>query len=398
MRTLASQSPEDVAATYARYANPKPGDDYGTQVQRRDQLQKAIEQNQKAKEKDPADFVIRRTDSGQAIFTQFNELVSDKNTKPGMRTAYAQMFAEKMLAEQERLGVPREQRQVAPSWYTDPIKNQIAAAATSDDPKTRQSAMPLINAQKELWGDYWPRIVPQLAPAGAAPLVKAIAAGAEPEAMQRLLDIPKGESPAKILKEQNEVTAKNLNTSLNLAFAPFLGSMVGLQKDRDFSGYAALGTELGALYVRDGMSEKEASAKAFDDLIGKRYDFHDSYRIPKSPAINPDDVQRGVYEATQEIQRAKNGDTASPFGNIELQQNDLGVTDNEADMRQHLARDGRFVTSPRSDGLNVMVGSKFLKSADGAPVLLTWDQLQKMGGTKDARAAELGRAGSVVQP
>jgi hypothetical protein len=361
-------------------------------VQRRDQLMKAIEQNQKDKEKDPAGFVIRRTDSGQASWKQFNELVSDKNATPGMRTAYAQMFASKMLAEQERLGVPAEQRKVAPDWYTGPIKDQIAAAATSEDPKTRQAVPQLIAAQKELWGSYWPNIVPQIAPPGAAPLVKAIAAGADPVAMQRLLDIPKGESAAKMLKEQSDVNAKNLNTSLNVAFAPFLGSMVGLQKDRDYSGYAALGTELGALYVRDGMSESEAAAKAFNDLVGSRYDFRDSYRIPKAPQINPDDVQRGVYEATQELQRVRNGDASSPFGRLQVAQNDLGVSDNEADMRRGIARDGRFVTSPRSDGLNILVGNKFVKNQDGSPVLLHWDQLERLGGTKEAAQADASRA------
>jgi GH24 family phage-related lysozyme (muramidase) len=392
MRSMAGQSPEDLAATVQKYSNPTPGDDYGRQAERRDQILKAAQANQQAKQKDPADFVIRRTDSGEATWKQFNELVSDKNASPAIRTAYAQMFASKMLSEQERLGIPQEARKVAPDWYTGPIKDKIAAAATSDDPNARQAVPQLIAAQKELWGTYWPHIAAQIAPPGAAPLVKAIAAGADPVAMQRLLDIPKGESPAKILKEQNEVTAKNLNGSLNVAFAPFLGSMVGLQKDRDYSGYAALGSELGALYVRDGMSEKEAAAKAFNDLIGNRYDFRDTYRIPKSPQVNSDDVQRGVYEATQEIQRVRNGDAASPFGNIQIQQNDLGVTDNEADMRHGISRDARFVTSPGNDGLNLLVGTKFVKQGNGQPILLTWNQLQKMGGTKEAQSAEVARA------
>jgi GH24 family phage-related lysozyme (muramidase) len=400
MRSLAGQSPEELADTIGKYSKLTPGDDYGRQAERRDQVIKAAQNNQTAKLKDPADFVIRRTDSGQANWKQFNELVSDKNANPGLRTAYAQMFAAKMLADQERLGVPPESRKVAPDWYAGPIKDQIAAAATSDDPKARQSAPQLIAAQKELWGNYWPNIVPQIAPPGAAPLVKAIAAGADPVAMQRLLEIPKGESPAKILKEQNEVTAKNLNSSLNTAFAPFLSSMVGLQKDRDYSGYAALGTELGALYVRDGTSESEAAAKAFNDLVGSRYDFRDTYRVPKDPKISADDVQRGVYQATQEIQRVRNGDASSPFGRLQIGQNDLGVSDNEADMRRGIARDGRFVTSPRNDGLNLLVGTKFVKNADGQPIMVTWDQLQKMGGTKESRAAEAARAQETggVQP
>jgi hypothetical protein len=36
-----------------------------------------------------------------------------------------------------------------------------------------------------------------------------------------------GVNPTTILKEQNEVAAGNLNKAINVAFAPFLGSMVG---------------------------------------------------------------------------------------------------------------------------------------------------------------------------
>ena len=386
MRTAAGMSPSDLAALQERYA-PKPGsDDYAAQAARQKTLNQAIVHNQTARDKDPADFVIRRTDSGQAIFDQFSKLTQDKNVTPALRTAYAQIFASKTLAEQERIGIPEQERKVLPAWYTDPVKNQIAAAATSDDPKVREGAPGLIAAQKELWGSYWPSVVPQIAPPGAAPLVKAIAAGADPVAMQRLLEIPKGESPAKILKEQNEVTAKNLNTSLNTAFAPFLASMVGLQKDRDYSGYLGLGNELAALYVRDGKSEKDAAAQAFNDLIGNRYDFRDTYRIPKANGINPDDVQRGAYEATQEIQRVRNGDATSHFGNISLGYNDLGISDHEADTRRGIARDGRFVTSYDAKGLNLLVHNKFVRQADGQPLLLTWDQLQKLA--VDARADE----------
>ena len=58
------------------------------------------------------------------------------------------------------------------------------------------------------------------------------------------------------------------------------------------------------------------------------------------------------------------------------------------------------MTSPRNDGLNLLVGTKFVKNADGQPIMVTWDQLQKMGGTKESRAAEAARAQETggVQP
>jgi len=168
--------------------------------------------------------------------------------------------------------------------------------------------------------------------------------------------------------------------------------MVGLQKGPGLFGLRGARHRLGALYVRDGMSESEAAAKAFNDLVGNRYDFRDTYRVPKNPQINPDDVQRGVYQATQSCSGSATATPQARSAGCRWLQNDLGVSDNEADMRRASPATGRFVTSPRNDGLNILVGNKFVKNQDGTPVLLHWDQLQKLGGTKEAAQADANRA------
>lgn len=440
----------------------------------------------------------------------------------------AARYAGVTLAEQARVGVPPESRAILTSGQVQSIGGAINAAATSDDPQARQNVIPLIKREAALWGNNWPQVAQQILP-NAAPIVKAIAAGADPDAMLRVLSIPKGEDPTKILKEQNEVTSRNMISALNVAMAPFKNSMVGLQLDRDYKGYFDVATKLAALYVRDGKGAEEAAQSAFDNIVGKRYTFADTYRIPKSPSINPEDVQRGAYEARQDILRgssaestpaenfehnreyvkrgavayetpldtqqeaafrdwvAKNkvpfdpnskgpqdydmrgfwkglqdGDehakstvdpndgklhypdywktpyhetfsnesqwandkaphwtaddklvtpdgkvvfddrarNANPFQKIQLQVNDLGLSDNEADSHSNYYRNGVFVTSPKNDGLNVAYNHTFLKDASGKPILLTWDQLQQMGGTKAARSAEVTRAvaGSEASP
>lgn len=398
---LAGMSPEEQAQVLARHQPAAGSEGYAAELSRQQQVAKAIAHVAKERDDDPAAFAIRRLPEAQSAFRQLNDVMADQTAGPQARQYAARQFAEVTLAAQARAGVAPENRAILTADQVARISGAIGRAATADDPAQRQAVQPLINAQKDLWGSYWPQIVPQIAPPGAAPLVKAIAGGADPGAMQRLLDIPKGESPAKILKEQNEVSARNLSASLNIAFAPFLASMVGFQKDRDYSGYMSLGNELAALYVRDGKSEKDAAAQAFDDLIGKRYEFRDSYRIPKSPDVNPDDVQRGAYVAMQDIKRVRNGDTASPFGDLALARNNMGVSDSEADTRNGIAHDGRFVTAPGNDGLNIVVagrdesgrpaGERLIKNSKGQPILLTWDQLQAMGGTQEARDAAFSR-------
>ena len=193
-------------------------------------------------------------------------------------------------------------------------------------------------------------------PAGAAPLVKAIAAGADPVAMQRLLEIPKGENPANILKEQNEVTAKNLNTAINVAFAPFLGSMVGLQKDRDFAGYAAFGPQAG-----------RALCPRWHGAVGGRdQGLQRPHRQPlRFPRYLPDSEKPADQSRRHPARRLRSDEEnccalkqrrcASPFGNVQLRSTISASPTTRPNPAAAIARDGVFVTSPRNDGLNIAV-------------------------------------------
>jgi GH24 family phage-related lysozyme (muramidase) len=395
---LSTMSPDEQTAVLAKHA-PQPGSEgFATEQTRQLAVAKAIQHSNKERDDDPAAFALRRLPAAQSAYADFNQVIGDKNATPDDQRAAAARFANVTLAEQARVGVPAADRSILTAGQVAAIGGAINTAATSDDPVARQNVIPLIKQQADRWGNNWPQVAQQILP-NAAPIVKAIAAGADPDAMLRVLSIPKGENPVQIIKEQNEVTARNMHSALNLAMAPFLNSMVGLQKDRDYKGYFDVAEKLAALYVRDGKGAEEAAQSAFDNIVGKRYTFADTYRIPKSPTINADDVQRGAYEARQSILRG-DGDPASPLAHLQPQVNDIGVTDNEADSRSNYARNGVFVTSPKNDGLNIAYNRTFLKDADGKPVLLTWEQLQKMGGTKEARGSEASRAllGSAQTP
>jgi GH24 family phage-related lysozyme (muramidase) len=388
---LSTMSPDEQNEVLARHT-PQPGSPgFEAEQTRQQAVAKAIQHSNKERDDDPAAFALRRLPAAQSAYADFDKVVGDKDAAPADRTAAAARFANVTLAEQARVGVPPQQRAILTGSQVTSIGGAINAAATSDDPVARQNVIPLIKQEAELWGNNWPQVAQQILP-NAAPIVKAIAAGADPDAMLRVLSIPKGEDPAKIVKEQNEVTARNMHNALNVAMAPFLNSMVGLQKDRDYKGYFDVAEKLAALYVRDGKGAEEAAQSAFDNIVGKRYTFADTYRIPKSPVIDADAVQRGAYEARAAIQRVNGDDPSSPLAHIQPQINDIGISDNEADSRRNYARNGVFVTSPKNDGLNIAYNKTFLKGADGQPILLTWAQLQKMGGSKEARAGETSRA------
>lgn len=401
---LAQMSPEEQNAVLARHV-PQPGSEgLAAEQERYAAVQKAIQHGKTERDKDPAAFAVTRLPAVQSAFAGLNQVMADSSASDKARQYAAANYADITLAEQRRIGVPESDRTILTAEQVRTIGGAISLAAGSDDVKARQNVVPMIKVQAELWGDRWPEVAQQILPS-AAPTVKLIAADADPTAMLRVLSIPKGENPAQILKEQNEVGHRNMSSALNVEMAPFLSSMVGLQRDRDYKGIRDVAEKLAALYVRDGKGAEEAARTAFDDLIGKRYTFADTYRIPKSSDIDAGSVQRGAYEARQNILRGKAAGAGNPFADIQLQINDLGVSDNEADSRGNYYRNGVFVTSPKNDGLNVAYpkkggGMTFVKDGRGDAVLLTWEQLQKLGGTAEAKQADAARAvaHSVMSP
>src|SRR5581483_4972615 len=169
----------------------------------------------------------------------------------------------------------------------DRLNTAISQAAGADDPQARVKAIALIQAQARQWGDYWPQVAAQLAPS-MQPVARAIAAGADPEAMARLLRLDPKENVVQILKEQSETKASDLRKNLNSELAPLLSTMLPVQRDRDGDMYFRLAERLGALYVRDGKDAATAARDAVSQLIGSRYDLRDTYRIPKSQDYSPD--------------------------------------------------------------------------------------------------------------
>lgn len=385
----ASLDPREQQALLDRYA-PVPGEGYAAQVKRRDLLAQAIAHVDKEKHDDPATFAIERLPTVNEAWRNFSSVLSDANAPAPARTAAAREYAAKTAMEQQRIGVPAEKTAILPKGYVDHFNKSIAAAADSDDPTARLGIVAKVQQEAATWGDAWPQVMRQLAP-GTQPIVRAIAAGADPAAMTRLLSLGKDENPAKLLKEQNETKAHDLGSALNDAMAPFLRTLIGRQKDRDYTGYYNLAEKLAALEVRDGKSPSDAAADAFKAVVGARYEFRDTFRIPKSIPQSPDDIQAGTVAARERIAQSATAAGGNPFG-IKPAVNDIGLADPRADSLSKFARDGTWITAPDNGGLNLIYGDKLVRREDGKPFVLSWAQLAELGGSPEARAAATKRA------
>jgi hypothetical protein len=368
---VAKLAPDDQQKLLDSYT-PEPGaDNYADQLKRQSELAKQIQEVHRQVTTDPGTFAVARLPAVQASYQNLGATLSDPRSTPQQKAAAAADFATKQTMEQTRIGVAPSDVKILPEGYRQSFEKAITKSATADDPQARVAVIARVQQEQALWGDNWPAVMRELAPS-MQPMVRAIAAGADTTAMTRLLALGKDEKPADILKQQDTAKASDLQKSLNDTMAPFLGTLVGRQRDADYTGYYNLANTLGALYVRDGMSASDAATKAFGDLVGNRYDFRDSYRIPKSANVSADDVQAGAQVARGQI--AAGALAIKPS----IDNMSLGAG-NEADTRANASRDGRFVTSPDNSGLNLVApDGTFVRAPDGTPFKLGWQQLTQL--------------------
>jgi hypothetical protein len=377
----ASMSPDEQQRLLSTY-EPKPGEGFAVQASRHDALGKQIEQISDQRASDPGGFAIARLPATGQAYKAFSDTMNDPTANDDARQAAARRFAATTQLEQGRIGIAPDDQRILPKDYATQFNKTITASADSDDPQKRIGLVAQVQHEAAMWGDQWPAVMRQLAP-GAQPIVRAIAAGADPVAMTRLLSLPKDEAkrPATILAQQNDTKFKDLTAALNDAMAPFRRSLVGRQLDRDYPGYYGLANELGALHVRDGDSATDGAAKAFKELIGGRYDFRDTWRIPKSAGVSADDAQQGTQALRGAIGRGEITD-------IKPAANDIGLDNPRADSIEKFARDGTFVTAPDNSGLNLVYGDKFVRRGDGKPVLFGWGELASRAKADRGRAGE----------
>lgn len=382
---MATMTPEQRDATVASL-KPQPGDpQFALKAHAEDVAQQARNQLELQANKDPAGFAASTLPASKDAYAALSTTLANPTASADDRAQAAQIFASRALMEENKFGLPDDAQRILPAGYVETFKRAIATAANSDDAQARTGLIARVQQEAAMWGPYWPQVMRELAPQ-TQPMVRAIAAGADPVAMTRLLSLSKDENPAKLLKEQSETKANDLTKAVDTAMAPFLGTLVGRQRDRDYTGYYDMATKLGALYVRDGMSASDAAQKAFTDLIGGRYDFRDTYRIPKSAGVDADAVQAGAQAA-----RLSLGDF-----DVSPAVDDIGIgAGNAEDSFKKFGRDGRWVTAPDQSGLNLAYGDKFVRTNDGKPLLLPWAKLTELGG--DVRAREAAEASTPPQ-
>jgi DNA-binding TFAR19-related protein (PDSD5 family) len=321
VHSLGQLAPREQLEVLQAYA-PAPGSpEYSDQAKRYDVVQKALAQLTKERNDDPAAYAIRRLPAVTEAYTRLNETLASPTATPADKQAAAREYAIKSDLEQARIGVPPDERRLVPQDYIDNLNAKLAKPATAGG---TVNVANMIQGEAQLWGEAWPQVYRQLSKS-ATPAVMVIGSGVKPAAAQILTEFANTDMKA-IANDQSEEKMSTIRKDVRDAFRPLSRSMVGNEGAQPaIDAFQGAGEKLAAYYVRNGMSSSDAAAKAFEDLLGHKYDFSaGTYRVPKSVPFTPSAIASGVAAAKEQLANPPSGAPSGAFagelerGNIDL--------------------------------------------------------------------------------
>lgn len=369
MYHLPEQTPEDKLGT-ERTWEPRPGQPNQEQAWARvGQLRQAADHLHGELQKDPAGYMLRYNPAVRDAWTKM------QNAPPDQEAQASQSYADMMIAEQKRFGVEPQDIKVVPDQYADNFKNKVAQLAQAGN---SNQIIPLIKAESNRWGSAWPQVYKQVT--SGNPMLTVVGAGVKSQAGQLLADNEKLKF-GDIVKDELSAKAKDVREGVDTAMAPFASSLAG-----NAGGVAVYNTfrgqveKLGALYAfQNGMDAATAAKQAADDVLNFKYDYRDGYRIPAKEHTNPapvpsDDIQQGAGYARQFLGRKIAGIDLAVRPAIDT----FGGAYTPAQLASETAdakRNGRWTTNSDETGLAYTYNGQVVRRPDGAPLVLTWQQL-----------------------
>jgi hypothetical protein len=363
-KQLSTFTPEE-QARFVQAHKPDPNkENFAAENVRYVKLVQAQDTLQKEKDADPAAYVLKYSPATQDAFKKFT---STPNEGPQQKVA-ARHYAVVAEQEQRRLGVPPDKVAIVPQPYIDAMQAELNRPEKDGGHEKFAKKM---QAYQETWGPAWGLIHKQLSKT-AGSLITVLGTGVMPDAAMRLTELA-SVSTADVLKSVPETKKTQVQTEIAEAFLPFSKTVLvtsgGTKIMQDFIDQ---GTKYAASMVSMGADPTTAAQKSFNDLIGHKYDFRATYRVPKNAGVTPQAVDAGASAALRGIEKF---DLMVPVDKVYR----TGTT--EAYRRQSynssLRANATWVTDPEGEeGLVLYYHNERVRKSDGTPLRLSWKELQ----------------------
>lgn len=350
--TAAPQERQQILAKFQPAQDGTAGDGFKEDSQLYQHLTNVGVRLMKQQQDDPAAYVAKYSPTVQQAFAAAQQ--------DGTPEAY-QAYARTTLAEQQRLGVKQ------PKLLPDAAADQLAANF-NNQLTGGENAATMIEQQQELWGKEFPTVLQQVGnklPAEA----QVIATGLPKDVAERMASVASikdSDLHAGLQKGQKDT----INQSVSAAMAPFAQSLQGQSGGiNTYNTMYQAAARTATSYVLQGMDPEKAATKVVNGMVGDKYDFFGTYRVPKTQ--DTDAVSRGATAAMRQIKP----DELMPLPGL------AGVTEEQSRQQLHdaLQSSGQWVPNEDESGLSLTLNGYRVRGADGKPITRSWADLQQKG-------------------
>lgn len=351
MELLATRKPTETTANFAEAQKGY------------ESLARAVEESQRIYNDDPARYVLTYTPAVREAYAAMQETLSDPQATPAIQQAASSNFYTAMQAEQTRLG--GQPANILPKQYVDAVASAFNEQATGGENSAAQVA-----ALADQWGPKWPSVYRELAEKLPTAVV-AIGSGMAPAPSALLAEETKLK-PEERTKGLPEGSARAINNALTAAIDPFRAVLAPTANGgRQYTTFYQSSQMLATAYVRQGMTPEEAATRAFNEVVGDRYEFMDTYMVPRDKPVER--IEAGARVTLADI----------PPESLAIVPGDLrGRTpeDYRAEVARGLATQGYWGNAPRDSGLQLYApNGQPVMRADGTPYTMTWAELDQAG-------------------
>jgi hypothetical protein len=353
---MRAASPEERRAIVTA-TTPQPGEGFAEQQRVHQAMLQAEALIEKRLRDDPATYAMEASPRVQRAQAAMAKVLQ---TNPADTAAVVDFYARVQDAEQRRLGV------ASPKFLTD---GQAAAVVQqfNDQAAGGRGAAKLVSDLESTWGRWWPQVYSQLAAAKLPPAALVIPNMKDAGARTRLAEW----SAMKPADRDNLIAPADKATLTDKVLEQFSGAAASFMAQggggqRTIATVVEQANILAMGYRSQGKSIGDAAKQAYDEVMGWKYEFTPTYRVPKEEQAEL--VQRGAEAALLALVNVKNlAPPTVPGGD--------GMT------LDAIATNATWVVNRDETGLRLTVrgqdGALYqVLDGSGKPIDMTWSRLR----------------------
>lgn len=360
IQSFAMMSDTEIQQTIAN-RQPTQTAGYADASRMQDQRIQAARQVVQQRQKDPAAYLLKHSPDVAQAYNQMATYMSDPSADESQRQQAAQIYATKSLALQNQLGVAKPK--IVPETYAQ----QIVSSFYQQD-NGGENAATQIEQQQQVWGPLFPKVMEQIGK-DLPKEAQVIASGVPKDLAERLAATGKLKDEQLYTPLQKGQKAE-IQSAVANELAPFAASLQGQAGgNATYSTYYESAVRTAASYVLGGMDPGKAAEKVAKGIINDKYEFTDTYRIPKS--LDTGAIKLGA----DAVMRSLSPDDLITLPGI------AGVPDeeNRRQLMDAISAGGQWVPNNDESGLSLTLNGYRVLDKDGRPIMKTWEDLTEAG-------------------